>query len=349
MDLDPRPGWPRQGRARTVLIHVCVWTGFVLLLVAAEGGREDRFGSWVERLLYPLGLLALALPPVYVHFGLLRRFYRRGRRAAYLAWLAATLVGWTTIYAGLSAALSYRFVGLVASFFLILLAILLSSAFWLYGELGRQRAELEEARAKHLQAELDLLKGQIHPHFLFNTLNNLFGLARKGDGSAADGIAGLSHLLRYMIYESGAGRVGLDREAEQIRRLVELEKLRFASTDDIEVALSIGPGLSAARVPPMLLIPLVENAFKHGVRRSARSFVRIALAADEGVVRFAVENSTHPPRASLGVPAPGIGLHNVRRRLELLYPDTHELTISDSGGVFRVELRLDDQLRRAGR
>jgi len=337
----------RPTAIRTVLIHAGLWIAFVVLLTLPEGSRQGGPPPWSERAGYALVVLAFTLPPVYLHFALFERYYLRGRYLRHFILFGAITLGWAAAFHAISGMWMDRRAGIGYLVATILVVVFIGTAIKVLGGAGRQRLLLEQTRAKHLQAELDLLRAQVHPHFLFNTLNNLFGLARKGDPAAADGIARLSHLLRYMIYESNVDRVDLDKELEQIRRLIELEKLRFSSGDDIEVTLTVDPDLSSARVPPMLLIPLVENAFKHGIRRSAPSFVRMALSADEGSLHFTVENSLHPPRAGVGDQESGIGLQNLRRRLELLYPGAHQLTVGESGGLFRAELRLSEASRGA--
>jgi len=338
-----REAWWRGARARglrSVLTHAALWAAFLSLLVLSENSRENP-PPLAARVAYALSLVALTAPPVYAHFVLIDRCFLRGRYLAHVGLLAAVIVGWAAIFDRLSSLWSSPFAGLGALVPTILVVVLLGSGIKALGVVGRQRSQIQEMRARSLQAELDLLKAQIHPHFLFNTLNNLFGLARKRDPAAADGIAQLSHLLRYMIYESNTERVDLEKEADQIRRLVELERLRFSGEDDIQVTLAIDPDLSGARIAPMLLVPLVENAFKHGVRRSAPSFVRVELCTEDGAILFTAENTLHPARAAVAGQAPGIGLQNVRRRLELLYPGAHTLEFGESGGIFRVVLRLE--------
>lgn len=333
----------RGRRLRAAVLHLGVWVAFAALVAVTEGGREAP-RPVPARLAYALSLVLLTAPPVYAHYALFERCYLRGRYLAHVALLFAVVLGWAAVYERASALLSWpsagRYGALVPT---ILLVVLFSSGIRMLGLVGRQRAQIQEMRARNLQAELDLLKAQVHPHFLFNTLNNLFGLARRGDPAAADGIAQLSHLLRHLIYESGADRVELAKEADQIRRLVELEKLRFSADDPVEVTLAIDAGAADARIAPMLLLPLVENAFKHGIRRSAPSFVRVSLAAEAGTIRFAVENSLHAPRAGLADQPPGIGLHNLRRRLELLYPGAHTLELGEAAGAFRAALTLDER------
>ena len=328
--------------ARTVMVHAGLWTGFALLLILPEGSRAGGPPPWAERVAYALGILCLTAPPAYAHFVLLERCLLRGRHALHVGLLAVMTVAWAALAGAVFQVWTGRQPGIVYLAAIILPVVLISSALKVLGEVGRQRTLIEETRAKQLQAELDLLKAQVHPHFLFNTLNNLFGLARHGAPAAADGIARLSHLLRYMIYESSRERVELEREVEQIRRLIALEKLRFAATDDIHVTLDVDADLSDVTVAPMLLVPFVENAFKHGIRRSAPSFVRVALSTEAQSVRFIVENSLHALRAATGDEPRGIGLQNVRRRLALLYPGAHDLVIGEAGGVFRVDLKLDD-------
>ncbi len=342
MDANRLAGGSRRTKVRTILIHTVLWAGFVVVLFLPEGIRPEGPPPWSLTARLVIGFLLLTVPPVYVHFAILERCYLRGRRLVHFAWLAVMTIAWAAIYDIACQYVIGRRPGVLYLIVILLPVILSSSTVKVLGEVGRQRSLLEEARAKQLQAELDLLKAQVHPHFLFNTLNNLFGLARNGDPATADGIARLSHLLRYMIYESARDRIDLEKEVEQIRRLIELEKLRFAKTDDIEVALTVDPDLSRARVAPMLLIPFVENAFKHGIRRSAPSFVRVTLCSDARSIHFTVENSLHPPRANAGDEPAGIGLQNVRRRLDLLYPGAHDLVIDQAGSTFRVHLRLDE-------
>ena len=323
------------------MVHAGLWSGFALLLILPEGSRPGGPPPWAERVAYALGILCLTLPPAYAHFVLVERCLLRGRYALHVALLAVMTVAWAALAGAALQSWTGRQMSVAYLAAMILPVVLFSSAIKVLGEVGRQRLLIEETRARQLQAELDLLKAQVHPHFLFNTLNNLFGLARHGAPAAADGIARLSHLLRYMIYESNGERVELEKEVEQIRRLIDLEKLRFAATDDIQVTLDVDPDLSDVSVAPMLLVPFVENAFKHGIRRSAPSFVRVSVTTEARSIRFTVENSLHPPRAGAAGEPRGTGLQNVRRRLDLLYPGAHDLIAGEAGGVFRVDSRLD--------
>ena len=202
-------------RLRTTLVHLGVWAAFAALVVVTEGGRAAP-RAMSARLAYALSLVLLTAPPVYAHFALFDRYFLRGRYVAHVGLLAAVVLAWAVIFDMASALLSGPIVGQYAALVpTILLVVLFSTGIRMLGLVGRQHAQIQEMRARNLQAELDLLKAQVHPHFLFNTLNNLFGLARQGAPAAADGIAQLSHLLRYLIHESRAERVELAKEADQ--------------------------------------------------------------------------------------------------------------------------------------
>ncbi len=205
-----------------------------------------------------------------------------------------------------------------------------------YANIRQQR----RIRAQKIETELALLKSQIHPHFLFNTLNSLYSSAyMHGDTATAEGIAKLSKLLRYMLYESVEERVSLADEVTYLRNYIDLQKMRFS--DDVKVGLSIQEALENVLIAPMLLIIPVENAFKHGISKQRASTISIDLKCSGKNLLFSVENPFHrtlhenPDDAETG-----LGLQNLRRRLALLYPDKHQLTIHRHEEIFKVVLEL---------
>jgi sensor histidine kinase YesM len=324
---------------RRAAVHVFLWLALFLFVALAASSKEDST-SLSFRLTEGLRWIGFAVIPVYLHFWIFERFFNRRRFLAYAGLSLALLVGYVFIFQAAASLLTIRRSDAFFNFIILLFLLLVSTALKILSDSARQKALLLEIRAKQVQAELDLLKAQIHPHFLFNTLNNLFGMARRNDPATADGIARLAHLMRYMIEDGGADRIGLDKEIEQIRRLIELEKLRVAPEDDIEIGFAVEGETASVRIPPLLLIPFVENAFKHGISASVKSFIRIHLSAGRGGVRFSVRNSVPPGAAPGRGSGDGLGLRNVRRRLELLYPGTHQLTVGEKDGEFRVELTL---------
>lgn len=203
----------------------------------------------------------------------------------------------------------------------------------------RDRQNQRDLEQEKLRAELTALKHQVNPHFLFNVLNSLYGLAfRNDDEPTAEGIARLSQLMRYMLYESNDREVPLEREIDYLKNYISLQQLRLDEKTD--VIFEVDGSVVGKSIAPMLLIPFVENAFKYGISTAKSSFVHIFLETKEAFLRFEVKNSVHvihsPPKEEYG----GIGLKNVRKRLELLYPDQYLLRARPEGKMFWVELTL---------
>ncbi|GAB2956444.1 hypothetical protein GCM10027048_23120 [Hymenobacter coalescens] len=207
-------------------------------------------------------------------------------------------------------------------------------------EAERQRQELEK---QHLAAELSLLKAQINPHFLFNTLNNIYSLASADDvdAPAANAVLQLADLMRYLLYESATDTVPLRKEVAHLQNFLSLHLLRLPGHDPERLRFQVAPELAESNIPvaPMLLLPLVENAFKHGDLTARPHVVELGLAGSPEQLTFSVRNRRRAPRP--GPPQPGgVGLTNLRRRLQLLYPGRHALHVDDSADYYHVTLTL---------
>jgi len=192
------------------------------------------------------------------------------------------------------------------------------------------KSELIQSRlqANHLSTEIKFLKSQINPHFLFNTLNNLFSMAQdKGNDELADGISKLSGMMRYMLYDSNEERVPLSKEITYLRECITLNKLRYAD-EEVVVTLDHAERVADAKVAPMLFIPFVENAFKHGVAIGQRAAIAIAIVIAGEKLVFTCVNTDYSFIKKMEMQISGIGLENVKRRLELVYPDKHRLAIN---------------------
>ncbi|MBS1661819.1 MAG: sensor histidine kinase [Bacteroidetes bacterium] len=205
------------------------------------------------------------------------------------------------------------------------------------------KSELIQSRlqANQLSTEIKFLKSQVNPHFLFNTLNNLFSMAQdKGNDELADGISKLSGMMRYMLYDSNEETVPLDKEITYLEECITLNKLRY---DDEEVRVTFehpGPG-SNIPVAPMLFIPFVENAFKHGVAIGQQSAIDIAIAVAGQKLLFTCINRDYSFIKKMHMEISGIGLENVKRRLELVYPNKHHLVINKEKDKFMVQLEIN--------
>lgn len=202
-----------------------------------------------------------------------------------------------------------------------------------------QNRKSEEEKAERLRSELSFLRSQISPHFIFNILNSIVYLIRVKSENAEKVTIELSKLIRYMLYESENKHVFLEKEIEYLENYVELQKVRFG--EDVDIEINISGNASSLTIEPMLLIPFVENAFKHGVGFLKDPFIKIDLSISEGnIMEFRVQNKCNNDRQEVKDKDSGIGIKNVKRRIELLYPQSHAVKLKEKEGIFDVYLKL---------
>lgn len=207
--------------------------------------------------------------------------------------------------------------------------------FWI-----RKQQEYLLAEKEKSVMELQLLKAQIHPHFLFNTLNNIYSFSLKNSGKTPEMILKLSSLLSYMLYDCKASEVLLEKEIDVMRSYIDLEKERYGNR--LEVSVHVDGDLKEKYIAPLLLLPFLENAFKHGTSEQLdKPWLSMDISVRQNRLRCKVVNGKNE-NESTG--SRGIGIDNVRKRLRYLYPDRHELKISDEGEYFVVSLALDLEL-----
>jgi len=216
--------------------------------------------------------------------------------------------------------------------------VLLASAiklvrYWLQSQQAKTELEIQNK-----QSELALLRSQINPHFLFNTLNNIDTLIRKDPDMASDSMVRLSEIMRYIIYEATTDSVPLKKEIDYLTGFIELQRLRYKNPDYIFYEVTGSP--EGKQIAPMMFIPFVENAFKHGIRRNQSPGISISLNIHDSHLRLLVWNYFEPLGQSAKDPVKGIGLANVERRLNLLYPGKFILNINQEEDKFKTELIL---------
>lgn len=212
-------------------------------------------------------------------------------------------------------------------------------------EINRQKEEIAQ-QARQLKTELTnqnavsemgLLKSQINPHFLFNTLNNIYSLVYQKSEDAPSAVMKLSELMRYMVYETNSDKVALEKEINYLKSFIELQLLRLRNKDFAEF--NIEGNIYGRTIAPMLLIPFVENAFKHGNKKSPNPGIVINLAIEDKSIRFDVTNyfqNGAVNKDEIG----GIGIENVKRRLELIHPDSHVLNITQTENQYETHLEI---------
>jgi two-component system, LytTR family, sensor kinase len=221
----------------------------------------------------------------------------------------------------------------IPHFFLVIAGAVVKLLFD-YSRLQQLMAETAKEKA---EAELNFLKSQINPHFLFNSLNAVYFLIDKSNTDARESLHKFSDMLRYQLYELKGDKIPVEREVNYLKDYVGLQKLR--KEEHYKVEFESSPSVNSFSIQPLLLIPFVENAFKHISHDNTReNFVRLSLDRLNGHFIFKVENSKDPKKSVAG--PGGIGLANVKRRLELLYPGNFTLNIQDGEEIYKVELKL---------
>jgi hypothetical protein len=193
-------------------------------------------------------------------------------------------------------------------------------------------------KEQHLQLELENLKAYLQPHFFFNTLNNIYSLVIQKSEEAAPALDRLSELMRYIIYDCKKEKVLLSEEVRFIHNYIALEKIRHKKAD---IRFDQQGNTESLHIEPLLFISLIENAFKHGINQSlSQSWVHIAFIVFEDEILLEVKNNKPPKGQPKECTEKGIGLQNVRKRLELLYPDRHSLTVEEGDNIFEVGLHI---------
>lgn len=331
------------------LQHIGYWTVFVLFFAFAWGTHDDNY---LKTLSVELINLPIKVALVYtVIYFLFPRFLFKGR-----VWSFITLFLLTLLLASIFQRIIDNLI-IVDTFFpewtkeptlnivqLVRGAINISSVLAIpmtvkIMEYLSKVQQKEQSLAKDkLEAELVFLKNQVQPHFLFNTLNSLYSLILKKSDQSLEVLLKLSELLRYMLYETNVPQAELQKEIDCVKSYIELEKIRYGNR--VDISLNIWGQTNGYTIAPMLIIPFIENSFKHSTRGfSGQAWITIEIGCTDDALILKVENSI-PEVQTQSPAASGIGLNNVQRRLNLLYDNNYELKIDSSEDAYLVVLKL---------
>lgn len=338
-----------------IIYHLIFWIAYVLFksYLQFDFERDTITASRLFTVIAAqLSLLLVKVPMVYALFFVVDKYLTRewplakaviASGAVLLVALALFLpvkqyIMYRAIY-GVPATMKQTLgiTSILSSLFILLFVSSIAIAIRMIRYSIRQRAiQQEMARAK-LEAELQFLKAQINPHFLFNTLNNIYALARKKSDDTAEVVMKLSQLFRFILFEAQKPSITLAEEIQVLRDYIELERIRYSERLGFEFREDIDD--RSQPIAPLVLLPFVENAFKHGAGESRfDTFIHLNLKVHNGQLYFTCVNSKSQGNGA--VSPTQIGLNNIRRQLELVYPD-HTLHIENTGTEFRVEMHLD--------
>lgn len=332
-----------------VFLHVMFWLAHLVFYGTLYGSFEHKYRqTFSEELMYLPGKLVFTYFTLYF---LLPRFLLTGRYGMFILWFVTSslLVGLWQRYIAYEVHYPMYYpqwlndpflhVGKIIKMFVGIYPITFTAVtikllkHWYTNQKAQQVLKEEK-----LQAELKFLKTQIHPHFLFNTLNNLYALTLKRSERAPDMVLKLSELIDYMLYECSGDAVSLEKEIKFIQNYIDIEKMRYG--DKLDVDLLVTGDIQERAIAPLIILPFVENCFKHGASESlVQSWVKIRIDVQPTTIIVKVENS----KAENGHGRKeGIGIQNVTRRLDLLFRDRYTLKIANEAATFLVVLTVHD-------
>ena len=323
---------PRR-RGIETLIHIIGWGivfGFPFLMMTRSGFNI----TWMDYLRHGSVIPLSFLIVFYVNYCfLIPRYLFEGRIKQYLLLNALLII---CITAGAHIWQEYMFqahvhgdnggkrmgppkwIFILRDAFSMILTVGLSAAIKMSGRWVQMDAARREAEKSRTEAELKNLRNQLNPHFLLNTLNNIYALIAFDADKAQTAVQELSRLLRHVLYDNQQNFVTLDKEMDFIRNYIELMRIRLSSNVTVETKIDVRPD-SRTEIAPLIFISLIENAFKHGISPTEPSFIRIHFSESPGEIRCKITNSYHP-KSMADKSGSGIGLEQVRKRLELTYP-----------------------------
>jgi two-component system, LytTR family, sensor kinase len=308
---------------------------------------QDYSTSQIALAITAIKVVALALLVYITNYILIERFLYRKKYVAFVTFFIFAILASSAIKVFLMGEilgepalfsmdnLKRKFYENVISDFFLVLA---GAAIKLIFDYLKMQQRLVEVAKEKAETELNFLKSQINPHFLFNSLNSVYFLIRKDNPDAREALHKFSEMLRYQLYEVYGDKIPIEKEVSYLKDYVHLQQLR--KDEKYTVQFNCSPEVKGFAIEPLLLIPFVENAFKHiSSFNDKTNFVKVDLKRSNGIFSFSVENSKENLAGT--EQKGGIGMNNVRRRLELLYPGKHELKIEETIDRFSVQLNLE--------
>lgn len=332
-----------------VLQHLVFWVSHYVFYAVLYGSFQENYGqTFLEELIYtPVKIIFTYIVLYY----LLPNFLLPGKYPAFFLWFFGLSLAAGIIQRAIAFQVNYPlyypealqdnffYFPKIAKMFVSIYPVTFTAVaikllkYWFQNKQAQQVLAEEK-----LQAELKFLKTQIHPHFLFNTLNNLYALTLKKSDLAPGIVLKLSELINYMLYECKGEEVPLSNEIKFIRNYVDIEKLRYGNKLDVEIR--VNGDVSGRVIAPLILLPFVENCFKHGASLELdQSWVKVDIDSQPDSIIFKVENNKVAGNGNGH--GQGIGIQNVKRRLDLLFPESHNLKIINGQETFLVILTIN--------
>ena len=351
------PSLTKSKRLLLIFFHLAGWAFFVYVTMPLLGRKGEMPGPDLFPWFFTLSYLFLAS---YFYFNihvLVLRFLSKKKIILFLVitavayFLYCFVIPWLfqelflpeppmppkpPPRTGLSEAV--RHLGFYSRSSQFLVVFIAGTGFKALSQWYAEKQRLQELEKSMIQAELSFLKSQIHPHFLFNSLNSIYYLALSKDDKAPEAILSLSDFLRFVTIESNNSQIPLEKEVKMLEEYIHLQSLR--TSEKFELQFQVEGDFRNDSIMPLTFIPFVENAFKYGISANADCFIRIKMEIKNGALKFTCDNSIVSV-VNYRRHSEGIGLENIRKRLELTYPEHHSLAIDADSQAFHVTLQID--------
>lgn len=334
-----------KNRFLYIFLHIIMWIGYTALPLL-NAFQNDSTRSRVNPFTNTTYWLYVSISSIILFYinseVLFPKIYKKQPIRYFLSLIAVILVLlWGRFFVRIT------FVGndinkslfYVNAFIQYLYVFGISASYCFFSDYQKQQEIQRENENERLKSELSFLRSQISPHFMFNLMNSLVSLNRKKSNLVEPVLLKMADLLRYMLYEKDDKRISLENEVKYLSNYIDLQKVRFG--DYVKIDFDVNSSDSSKSIEPMLLIPFVENAFKHGVGLIENPFIKIELATNIEELHFKVTNKFSSDNKEVKDGASGIGLNNVKRRLELLYPNKYVLNVSESENLYTTDLKLN--------
>lgn len=341
----------KKARLWLKIVISILFVSLVIYLIGKElksEGNEDVdifIRYFIKNFLYVVVFHLTVIGAVYFNLKvLLARYLNNSKFAPYLLYSAGLTV--------LSAILNYSLFNFCIdkvfpslyyiSYFKIWELILIVTAYLIFTSvlyLIWEYAQMLVAKRETAQNELSALKAQINPHFLFNNLNTIYSMASQNDRRTSDVILKLSDFLRYVLYDTSSERIPLSKEVDMIKTYVGLQKERI-NPEITTIDLETSGDFSMLEIAPLLLLPLAENCFKHGIGKDPGT-IRISIKMEDKALVFTTENNIAKRESSSNKESHGIGIQNVEKRLALIYPELNSLEYGQDNGIYKLELKIN--------
>jgi two-component system LytT family sensor kinase len=334
----------------TVVLHIAAWVLLFslpyLLRPSLNDSRHVNQDSapFMVHLRYVLNNL-IYIGFFYLNAGLLipqfiyKRKYKEYTTISVISFLTILFVTWLILFVLLGQGRFNLRGHILFNFFFFLFIMAGSTAYRMIKDRTRADRIAREKENENLKTELSLLRSQASPHFMFNVLNNMVALARKKSDLLEPSLLKFSSIMRYMLYDDDEEKVPLEKEIEYLQSYIDLQQQRFGK--NVQVNVSLQNVDDNYEIEPMLLIPFVENAFKHGTGMIEGAQITIQLKAENDKLYFTVQNKYDPSSIEIKDKTSGIGLTNVKRRLNLLYGNKQDLLITQKDNWFAISLQLN--------